>query len=82
MPKLVRTGIKRDKERMYYIKDGAVWSTPMKRKGKKVAGKKTKEVKFADKGDLDYGKNMYFVDGAGDVAYVPRGRKKKAKSKK
>jgi hypothetical protein len=76
--KLVKTGIKRDKDHMYYIKAGAVWAAPMKRKGKK-AGKKTKVVQFCKPGEMDYSKNIYFVDKQGDVAVAARGRKKAAK---
>jgi hypothetical protein len=73
--KLIKTGIKRDKNLMYYIKEGAVWSVPRKRPGVKK-GKKAKVLQFAKKDELDYSKNIYFVDKAGDVAVATRGRKK------
>jgi hypothetical protein len=80
MAKVVKTGIDRDKNRMYFIKGNAVWSAPMKRKGMKAKGKRVKEATFS--ADLDYSKNMYYVDGAGDVASTPRARgRKKAKKK-
>jgi hypothetical protein len=74
--KLFKTKIQRDKDHMYYIKDGAIWAAPMKRAGKK-GGRKVKIEQFTAPGTLDYSKNMYFIDGDGDVASVPRGRKKK-----
>lgn len=78
--KLARLGIKRDNDRMYYIKDGAVWSVPRKKPGKTTKGKKQKVAQFAAKGSLDYSKQIYFLDKAGDVAAAPRpSRKKKTK---
>jgi hypothetical protein len=78
--KIFKTGIKRDSRHMYFVKNGAVYAVPMKRKGVRK-GAKVKLKQFADKNELDYGKNMYFVDKDGDVAMVARGRKKKAKKK-
>jgi hypothetical protein len=77
--KLYKTRIERDKDHMYYIKAGAIWAAPMKRKGKKTSSKKVKIVQFAGADDLDYSKNLYFIDKDGDVAFATRGRKKTAK---
>jgi hypothetical protein len=82
--KLLLLKIKRDPQRMYYVKNGAVWSVPRKRPGVKK-GQKRVENKFGTSADLDYSKNIYFVDKAGDLCVAPRakrGGKKKAKSKK
>jgi hypothetical protein len=78
--KLYKTGIKRDKDHMYYIKAGAIWAAPMKRKGVK-GGRKIKIEQFAKADELDYSKNLYFIDKDGDVACAVRGRKKTAKKK-
>lgn len=80
--KLYKTGIKRDKDHMYYIKAGAIWAAPMKRKGKKTSGRKVKIEQFAKADELDYSKFLYYIDKDGDVACSSRGRKKKPKSKK
>lgn len=80
--KLLLLKIKRDPQRMYYVKNGAVWSVPRKRPGVKAKGQKRVEVKFGAKADLDYSKNIYFVDKAGDLcvaARAKRGGKKKSK---
>jgi hypothetical protein len=74
--KLVKLKIRRQPGFMYYIKDGGVWSVPMKRKGVKAKGRKQKVVQFAKKGDLDLSSSIYFLDKDGDVAVAPRGRRK------
>jgi hypothetical protein len=66
MSKVARTGISRDTTRLYYIKGGAVWSSP--RKG--IRGKPEKVASFD--AVLDYTRFLYFVDGDGDVARKPR----------
>jgi hypothetical protein len=82
--KLVKTGIKRDNDLMYYIKGGDVWATPRKKPGQP----KGKATKVASTGiELDYSKYLYFVDGDGDVARKERQvggskRKKKASAPK
>ncbi len=80
--KLVRTRITRQDGYMYYIKNGAIWAVPMKRKGKKTTGKKHMVVKFADPADLDYSKFLYYIDADGDVAASPRAKAKKKSKKK
>jgi hypothetical protein len=78
--KIARLGIERDNDLMYYIKDGDVWATPRKQKGKP----KGKAQKVAATGlEMDYSKYLYFLDGDGDVARKERhlgggGKKKKA----
>jgi hypothetical protein len=81
--KLYRTGIKREKDYMYYIKNGAIWAAPMKRRGVK-GGRKIKIEQFADASSMDYSKFLYYIDKDGDVAAsAKKARKaKKAKAKK
>ena len=71
----IKLGIERDSNFMYYIKNGAVWRVPRKRPGK-PKGKKEKVQQFTGKDGLDYSKNLYYLDGKGDVVVAPRGRKK------
>ena len=75
--KIAKLGIKRDNDRMYYVKDGAVWSVKRKKPGMKAKGTKKKVAQFAKKGSLDYSKHIYFVDKGGDVASAPRPVRKK-----
>ena len=79
--KIVKTGIKRDNDLMYYIKGGDVWATPRKKPGQP----KGKATKIASTGiDLDYTKYLYFVDADGDVARQDRqvgGSKRKKAAK-
>lgn len=79
--KIARTGIVRDNDLMYYVKNGDVWATPRKQAGKP----KGKSRKIADAGiTLDYSKYIYYVDGDGDVARKARqvgGKRKKAATK-
>lgn len=74
--KIARTKIKRDKDRMYFIKGQAVFSVP---RGKAGATQR-KEIAFKHERDNNY---IYFVDKDGDVARAmkkqSRGRKRKAK---
>jgi hypothetical protein len=80
--KIAKTGIKRDNDLMYYIKNGDVWATPRKKPGQP----KGKAAKVAAAGvDMDYSKYLYYLDGDGDVARKERQvggskRKKSAKS--
>jgi hypothetical protein len=80
--KIARLGIERDNDLMYYIKNGDVWATPRKQKGKP----KGKAQKVASAGlEMDYSKYIYYLDGDGDVARKERhlgggGKKKAAKA--
>jgi hypothetical protein len=80
--KIARLGIQRDNDLMYYIKNGDVWATPRKQKGRP----KGKAMKVATTGiELDYSKYIYFLDGDGDVARKARalgGGGRKAKPSK
>ena len=74
--KLVKLGLKREKNTLYYIgKDGNVWVAPMARAGKK-GGKAKKVVDAGVKKEKGY---LYFLDKNGDVAKarMARGGKKK-----
>ena len=76
--KIAKTGIKRDNDLMYYIKNGDVWATPRKKPGQP----KGKAAKVAAAGvEMDYSKYLYYLDGDGDVARKERqvgGSKRKA----
>jgi hypothetical protein len=82
--KLAKLGVKREKDFLYYIKDGAVWKVRAKRSNQ-AAGKPEKVVDAGiDQRDTSY---MYFLDKDGDVARSKRSvggqkRKKAAKAKK
>jgi hypothetical protein len=85
--KVAKLGVNREKDFMYYVKDGAVWKVQRKQPGVP----KGRPEKVADGGvemDTNY---IYFVDRDGDIARAKRAvggqkRKKsgrgKAKSKK
>jgi predicted transcriptional regulator len=67
--KIAKTGIKRDNDLMYYIKNGDVWATPRKKPGQP----KGKAQKVASAGiEMDYSKYLYYLDGEGDVARKER----------
>jgi hypothetical protein len=76
-------GVNREKDFMYYVKDGAVWKVQRKQPGVP----KGRPEKVADGGvemDTNY---IYFVDRDGDIARAKRAiggqkRKKKAGAKK
>ena len=80
--KVAKLGIGREKDFMYYVKDGGVWKVQRKQPGVP----KGRPEKVADGGfemDTDY---IYFVDRDGDVARAKRAvggqkRKKAGKSK-
>jgi len=77
--KLAKLGVKREKDFLYYIKDGAVWKVRAKR-ANQSAGKPEKVVDAGiDQRDTSY---MYFLDKDGDVARSKRSvggqRRKKA----
>ena len=77
--KLVKLGIKRDNDLMYYISKGDVYAVPRKKPGQP----KGKAQKVANGGiELDYSKYLYYLDGDGDVARKERqvgGSKRKSK---
>lgn len=77
--KIAKTGIKRDNDLMYYIKNGDVWATPRKKPGQP----KGKAQRIAPAGiEMDYSKYLYYLDGDGDVARKERqvgGSKRKTK---
>lgn len=79
--KIAKTGVKRDNDLMYYIKNGDVWGVPRKKPGQP----KGKATKVAAAGvDMDYSKYIYFLDKDGDVARSKRqvggSKRKKAKA--
>lgn len=81
--KVARTGIKREKDFLYYIKGGKVWKTRRKQPG---APKGKPEV-VADAGITQDNNYIYFLDKDGDVARAKRAvggqkRKKAARGKK
>ena len=82
--KVARTGIERnDKNFIYFIKDGAVWSVPRKQPGM-PKGKREKVVDAGIEMDTAY---IYFLDKDGDIARSKRAvggqkRKKKVTKKK
>jgi|SRR5262245_17210447 hypothetical protein len=81
--KVAKLGVTREKDFMYYVKDGGVWKVQRKQPGVP----KGRPEKVADGGfqmDTDY---IYFVDKDGDVARAKRAvggqkRKKTARAKK
>jgi hypothetical protein len=63
---IAKTGVKRESGYLYFVKDGDIWSAPLKKPGQP----KGKQQKAAATGvDLDYSKYMYFVgtDKNGDL---------------
>ena len=79
--KIAKTGIKRDNDLMYYIKNGDVWAPPRKKPNQP----KGKAAKVAAAGvEMDYSKYLYFLDSDGDVARKERqvGGSKRKKSAK
>src|SRR5215471_7447672 len=81
--KVAKLGVSREKDFMYYVKDGSVWKVQRKQPGVP----KGRPEKVADGGfqmDTNY---IYFVDRDGDVARAKRAiggqkRKKTAKAAK
>jgi len=77
--KVAKLGVERDKDFMYYVKDGEVWKVQRKQPGVP----KGRPEKVADGGfqvDTNY---IYFVDRDGDVARAKRavgGQKRKKKA--
>jgi hypothetical protein len=79
--KVARLGLTREKDFMYYIKNGAVWKVPRKQPGQ-AKGKSEKVEDAGISQDLSY---IYFLDKDGDVARAKRaigGQKRKAKAAK
>lgn len=81
---IARTKVKRDNSKfIYYIKDGAVMQAP--RRNSKGRGKKKIVAKWGTKRDMDYSKNIYFLDRQGNVAAATRRNssgKRRKKTKK
>jgi len=74
--KVAKTGVSREKDFMYYIKNGAVWKVPRKQPGM-PKGKPEKVVDAGVTQDFNY---IYFLDKDGDVARARRavgGQKRK-----
>ena len=79
--KVARPGIVREKDMMYYVKDGAVWKARRKQPGA-PKGKPEKVEECGFEMDNNY---IYFLDKAGDVARAKRavgGQKRKKAPKK
>ena len=79
--KVARLGIVREKDMMYYVKDGAVWKVRRKQPGVP----KGKPEKVADGGFEMDNNYIYFLDKDGDVARAKRavgGQKRKKAAKK
>jgi hypothetical protein len=79
--KVARLGIKREKDMMYFIKDGAVWKVPRKQPGQP----KGRQEKVADGGFTQDNNFIYFLDKDGDVSRAARavgGQKRAKKAKK
>lgn len=79
--KVAKLGVSREKDFMYYVKDGGVWKVQRKQPGVP----KGRPEKVADGGfemDTNY---IYFVDRDGDVARAKRavgGQKRKKSARK
>ena len=79
--KVARLGIVRDKDMMFYVKDGSVWKVRRKQPGMP----KGKTEKVADGGFEMDNNYIYFVDKDGDVSRAQRavgGQKRKKAAKK
>ncbi|HJX62551.1 MAG TPA: hypothetical protein VJ860_01205 [Polyangia bacterium] len=79
--KVARLAIVREKDMMYYVKDGAVWKVRRKQPGV-PKGKPEKVEECGFEMDNNY---IYFLDKAGDVARAKRavgGQKRKKAPKK
>ena len=78
--KVARLGIKREKDFMYYIKDGSVYKVPRKQPGMP----KGRSEKVAEGGvtmDFSY---IYFLDKDGDISRAKRaigGQKRKSSAR-
>lgn len=67
--KLVRLGIRRDENLMYYIAKGDVWATPRKRPGNS-GGKPFVVAKIGFR--MEFEKYLYYLDNDGDIARKAR----------
>ena len=81
--KVARLGINREKDFMYYVKDGSIWKVMRKQPGM-PKGRPEKVAEGGFQMDNNY---IYFVDKDGDAARAKRAvggqkRKKTAKKKK
>lgn len=78
--KVAKTGIVRDKDYMYYVKNGGVWKVRRKQPGV-PKGKPEKVIDGGFEMSTDF---IYFIDKAGDVSRAPRavGGQKRKKGKK
>jgi len=79
--KVARLSIVREKDMMYYVKDGAVWKVRRKQPGV-PKGRPEKQADGGFEMDNNY---IYFLDKAGDVARAKRavgGQKRKKAAKK
>ena len=78
--KVARLGIRREKDFMYYIKDGSVWKVPRKQPGVP----KGRPEKVADGGvSMDFS-FIYFLDKDGDISRARRavgGQKRKSSAR-
>src|SRR5207248_6537396 len=77
--KVAKLGLGREKDFMYYVKDGAVWKVARKQPGVP----KGRPEKVADGGFSMDTAFIYFLDKDGDVSRAKRaigGQKRKAKS--
>ena len=78
--KVAKLSVSREKDCMYYVKDGAVWKVKRKQPGVQK-GKPEKVVDGNFEMDTDF---IYFVDKDGDVSRAKRavgGQKRKKKGK-
>jgi hypothetical protein len=74
--KVAKLGVNREKDFMYYVKDGAVWKVQRKQPGV-PKGRPEKVAEGGVEMDTDY---IYFVDRDGDIARAKRavgGQKRK-----
>jgi hypothetical protein len=77
--KVAKLGVEREKDFMYYVKDGEVWKVQRKQPGVP----KGRPEKVADGGFVVDTNYIYFVDRDGDVARAKRavgGQKRKKKT--
>ena len=78
--KVAKLGVSREKDFMYYVKDGAVWKVQRKQPGVQK-GKPEKVVDGNVEMDTDF---IYFVDKDGDISRAKRavgGQKRKKTAK-
>jgi hypothetical protein len=69
--KVLRTGIRRDDDYLYYVSKGDVWRTPKVRPGKpKGAPEKLTSVGI----EMEIARYIYYIDQDGDIARIPRKR--------